>query len=208
MEHAGGLVVGSEEARAGARLASVEVTCWKVCSMEAQDCQPSSWAPSRWGNSGSHVGKCGAGIEGAVDETPGAPTQGQWATHAPGPGGDAVPVAVAFASQLLSSHSLCHFGHPWRQRWCPGSWPHMPTTTTKGWFRRSLTVNGSSLAVRRTAEDAFVPNLHLPHLLSVSPGDMKHSRLWVLTSMKAQERELRPNFLSRSRQGTGSWYLE
>ncbi|VCW96585.1 unnamed protein product [Gulo gulo] len=122
--------------------------------------------------------------------------------QAPGPGGDAVPVAVASAGQLLEFTLTVPFWLPMEAEMVSRFLtPH--AHHQQGMVQKELTVNGSSLAVRRTAEDAFVPNFHLPHLPSVSPGDMKHSRLWAPISMKAQERELRPNFLSPPRQGTG-----
>uniref|UniRef100_A0A452R9R3 L antigen family member 3 n=1 Tax=Ursus americanus TaxID=9643 RepID=A0A452R9R3_URSAM len=116
------------------------------------DRQPSPGAPGCQGSSGSREGDGGPGSEGAEGEAAGAPPQAGQAPQALGPGGDAAPVAVAAASRLLEFTLTVPFRSPLEAEMaCRSLAPH--AQRHRGVVQKELTVNGSTLAVRWTAED-------------------------------------------------------
>lgn len=87
-----------------------------------------------------------------MGEAAGAPPQAQWVMQSPGPGGDAVSVAVAPTSQLLEFILIVPFWSPVEAEMVPRSLtPH--AHHYQGMAQKELTVNGSTVAVRWTAED-------------------------------------------------------
>ncbi|XP_027450600.1 EKC/KEOPS complex subunit LAGE3-like [Zalophus californianus] len=119
-----------------------------------QDRQPRPGAPGCQGRSGSPISpdEGPGGGERAEGEAAGAPPQAGQAPQALGPGGDAVPVAVAAASRVLEFTLTVPFRSPLeaeraRRSLAPHAQHH------QGVVQKELTVKRSALAVRWTAED-------------------------------------------------------
>ncbi|XP_032255725.1 EKC/KEOPS complex subunit LAGE3-like [Phoca vitulina] len=120
-----------------------------------QDRQPSPGAAGCRERPGSPEGDGGpGGGEGEEGEAADAPAQAGQAAQALRPGGDAAPVAVAAASRLLEFTLTVPFRSPLEAEMALRSLaPH--AQRHRGVVQKELAVNGSTLAVRWTAEDAI-----------------------------------------------------
>ncbi|XP_058147138.1 EKC/KEOPS complex subunit LAGE3-like [Dasypus novemcinctus] len=110
---------------------------------------------------GSPCDPCGAGGEGAA--AGGAP-QAARAPHAPGSGGDAVPVAGGAGSRLLTFTLTVPFGSALQAEMAFSSL--MPDIHRQGQAVQRITVNGSVLAVRWSAQDLGILGISINALLN------------------------------------------
>ncbi|XP_027463648.1 EKC/KEOPS complex subunit LAGE3-like isoform X2 [Zalophus californianus] len=153
-----------------------------------QDRQPSPGAPGCQGRSGSPEGDGGPGGGGgggerAEDEEAGDPPQARQAPQALWPGADAAPVAVAAAGRLLEFTLTVPFRSPLeaemaRRSLAPYAERH------RGVVQKELTVNGSTLVVRWTAEDPVFFRASINSFL-----DQLSLGLWVPSSWKPRPRK-------------------